>query len=62
MKSGLFFAISVFGVGVVSAADIIVCDQAGDQSIRVYDASLPGDSLGEPIEAAINGVDFSAEI
>ena len=48
MKSCLFFAISVLGSTVASASDIIICDQAGDQSIRVYDASLPGDSLGEP--------------
>lgn len=48
MKSCLFVFAAVFGVTALSAADIIVCDQAGDQAIRVYDASLPGDSLGEP--------------
>jgi hypothetical protein len=48
MKSCLFVFAAVFGVTALSAADIIVCDQAGDQAIRIYDASLPGDSLGEP--------------
>jgi hypothetical protein len=48
MKNFLFIAISTFCAAVSSAADIIVCDQSGDQSIRVYDASLPGDTLAEP--------------
>jgi hypothetical protein len=47
MKSIFIFAVSIMGAALVNASGIIVCDQSGDQAIRVYDASLPGESLGE---------------